>query len=153
MTEPTVTPEELERTLQADLRRLGDRLVDADFAGQLYRGLAGRTWHRSAHADGTHVALSWKRAEEVVNALRAERGEDPLELAQTGGESFLSQAVAHELASLGWASKELNTSRHDDAHRDSPPDEPRTAPDEERFARAHEEADATRRSEVLGGGR
>jgi hypothetical protein len=57
--------------------------------GDLYRALANRTWHHE-EATGGHVALSWRRAEEVVNDLRATVGAAPLTLAQTGGEGEVS---------------------------------------------------------------
>ena len=140
----TTSAEELLDALRADLRRLDQRLDDADFAGQLYRGLANRTWRRDGAGDGTHVALSWKRAEELINQLRGERGHDELTLAQTGGEGEVSGAVTEELTRLGWRSQPLNTDRDDPAHVESARDEPRTPPNEGLMEEAHAEAEQER---------
>src|SRR3954471_17782210 len=110
----------LERELAHDLSVLGDMVADESFYPELYRGLAGVRWAR----DGGHITLSWKRAEEVVNALRAEHDRDPLELAQTGGEGEVSDRVADALGGTGWTAKPLDTSRHDGAHLDSRADAP-----------------------------
>lgn len=119
-----------ERALQADLAGLGaDRLADADFCGQLYRALAGRRWWRADAADQPFT-LSWKRAEELVNALRGTVGAEPLALAQTGGESWVSTSAAEELGQYGWRSEDAQTDRFDPHHRQSDVDEPRTPPAE-----------------------
>src|SRR4051812_24300938 len=110
----------LERQLASDLQTLGDMIHDDSFYTELYKGLAGVNWTR----DGEHLSLSWKRAEEVVNALRAKHGHDPLELAQTGGEGEVSDRVADALGGTGWTAKLLDTSRHDGAHLDSHADAP-----------------------------
>src|SRR3954464_6242962 len=110
----------LERELAHDLMVLGDMVADDSFYPELYRGLAGVRWAR----DGGHITLSWKRAEEVVNALRAQHDRDPLELAQTGGEGEVSDRVAEALGGTGGAAGPRDTSRHDDAHVDSPHDAP-----------------------------
>jgi hypothetical protein len=143
----TTTAEELERALRADLDRLGDRVVDEDFAGELYRALANRAWRRAADGGDAHVVVSWKRAEELVNDLRAKHGAEPLELAQTGGEGELSDDVERELGRLRWTSRPLHTGRHDDQHLASPADEPRTPPGD-RFADAHADAEAERRRKI-----
>src|SRR3954464_15087478 len=108
--------EELERELANDLQTLGDLVHDDSFYPELYRGLAGVSWRR----EGGHIALSWKRAEEVVNRLRSEHGHDPLELAQAGGEGEVSDRVADALGGLGWTPKPLDTTRHHPAHLGSP---------------------------------
>src|SRR3954447_9901684 len=110
----------IERELVHDLGVLGDLVADDSFYTELYRGLAGVSWTR----DGEHLSLSWKRAEEVVNALRAKHGHDPLELAQTGGEGEVSDRVADALGGTGWTAKPLDPSRHDGAHLDSRADAP-----------------------------
>jgi hypothetical protein len=109
-----------ERELAHDLSVLGDMVEDESFYTELYKGLAGVRWAR----DGEHITLSWKRAEEVVNALRAQHDRDPLELAQTGGEGQVSERVAAALGTTGWTARPLDAGRHDDGHVDSPHDAP-----------------------------
>ncbi len=110
----------LERELTHDLTVLGDMVHDDSFYPELYRGLAGVAWTH----DGEHITLSWKSAEELVNAIRAQHGLEPLALAQTGGEGEVSDRVAGALAVPGWTPKPLDTHHHDDAHVDSPRDAP-----------------------------
>jgi hypothetical protein len=106
--------------LQSDLQRLEDRLRDEKFARELYRSLADNRWEK----DGEVVALSWKRAEELINALRRGHNRPPLQLFQTGGEGEVSDTVRAELERLGWRFEPLDTSRSDPAHLDSPEDSP-----------------------------
>jgi hypothetical protein len=145
----TVEPDVLEQRLADDIRALDDVLADESFCEELYRGLAGVKWH---HAGGS-VALSWKRAEELVNAARTARGWPELTLAQTGGEGEASGRVAAALGARGWSPRALDTSRHDAAHvgsaKDPPPPETgaRQAPVDDPNAwerQAHVEADAER---------
>jgi hypothetical protein len=116
-----MSTEELERHLLNDLQTLGD-LVSADesFHHELYRALAGPRWFLDDDG-GTHVAFSWKRAEEAVNTLRAEHGRAPLTLAQTGGEGEVSRRVAEALEPLGWHARPPEAG-HDDAHVDAEPE-------------------------------
>ena len=113
----------LERELLGDLRRLGDRLRDEEFAGDLYRALCNRVWRKEGGPAG-HVSLSWRRAEEIVNGLRQPHGVPALELAQTGGEGEVSRTVGDELARLGWTSTPLNTGREDPEHATKPESAP-----------------------------
>jgi len=106
--------------LQSDLQQLEERLRDEKFAHELYRALADNRWEK----DGEAVALSWKRAEELINALRKGHNRPPLELAQTGGEGEVSATVRAELERLGWRVEPLDTTGRDAAHLDSPPDSP-----------------------------
>ena len=146
--------EELERALLEDLDRLGDRLGDEEFTGDLYRGLANNVWHREGGPPG-QIALGWSRAEAVVNELRSRHDREPMALHQTGGEGWVSATVDAELGRLGWRHRPLDTGRQEDAHAgkdaDSPP--PRFQgegavgagdPREER-RQAHEAAQAERR--------
>jgi hypothetical protein len=132
----------LERRLAHDLQTLGDMTADDSFYEELYRGLADVRWS----TDGGHVALSWKRAEELVNQVRAKHGRPALALAQTGGEGEVADRIADALSGLGWTPEPLDTSQHDAAHVDSRPDAPPRGaaepPEWER--RAHEEADRSR---------
>lgn len=149
--------EEIESTLIEDLARLGDRLVDKKSTGDLYRGLANNVWHKEGGPPG-QVALSWSRAEAVVNELRSRHDREPMRLEGTGGEGWVSATVDAELGRLGWRHRSLDTGRQEDAHAgkdaDSPP--PRFQgeqavgagdPREER-RQAHEAAEAERRRTV-----
>jgi hypothetical protein len=119
-TEPLGIPEVGLQLLQSDLQRLEHRLRDEKFARELYRALAGNRWEK----DGEAVALSWKRAEEFVNALRKGHGQPPLQLFQTGGEGEVDSTVQGELEPLGWKFEPVDTSEPDPAHLDSPEDSP-----------------------------
>ena len=114
---------DLERALVRDLDQLGERFLDEEFATELYRALTNRRWRRDGGPEGA-IALSWSRAEEIVNELRGRHEREPLELAQTGGEGELSDLVEGELGGLGWRSEPLNTSRHDEAHVGQPAESP-----------------------------
>jgi hypothetical protein len=151
MTTPTET---LERILVDDLSALGERLADDRLTQDLYRALANRAlFKRGDEAEG-HVALSWKRAEEIVNLARAANALPPKEgLAGSGGEGELSDRADEALEDVGWLSKPENTSRHDERHTQSaasppPPDTgERHAPVEDSHAwerQAHAEAEAER---------
>lgn len=91
--------------LERDLRQLEDRLRDDKFAGELYRGLAGNRLSK----DGQVVALNWKDAEELVSGLRSHVDRPPVELFQTGGETWLTDPVRDELARLGWQVRQART--------------------------------------------
>jgi hypothetical protein len=106
--------------VQADMQRLGDRMRDERFSRELYRALADNKWSK----EGESVALSWKRAEELINAVRRGLGERPLELAQSGGEGTVDRSVREAFEPFGWRIEPLDTSRHDPAHLDSPEDPP-----------------------------
>ena len=150
----TAAPEMLERELLEDLATLEQRFADEEFATELYRALANNVWRKAGGPTG-HVSLSWARAEELVNELRGRVGDEPLTLAQTGGEGDVSPVVAEELGRLGWSAQPLNTSRHDPAHL-AQPESPPPVEHGERHApvgdsgewerRAHEEADRPARA-------
>ena len=123
----SITAEQLEHALRRDLQRLVPRIDDQDLWEGLYTTLANWTWRHQGSAEG-HVALSWKRTEELINDLRAGAGLPPMTLAQTGGEGIPDPTITGELDRLGWEASPLDTSRHDDNHLDSPEDEPRTPP-------------------------
>jgi hypothetical protein len=136
-----VTSETLERELANDLQVLGDMAQDESFYSELYRALAGVSWHRG----GAHVSLSWKRAEELVNAARARQDREPLDLAQTGGEGEVSERVKDALATTGWSPKPLDTGTHDDAHAEARPEAKRGASEAPEWERqAHAEAEENR---------
>jgi hypothetical protein len=142
-----MTPEELERHFRDDLRRLGRLLEDEDFCRELYQTLANHKWRHPVVAGDVQIALSWKRIEEIINELRVERGEQPMTLAQTGGEGTESPWALEQLEHLGWSGGPLDPSEHDDAHVESPPD-PSRMPPADRFAKAHEEAEQERRRRI-----
>jgi hypothetical protein len=113
-------PEVALQLLQADLQRLEDRIRDEKFCFELYRALADNKWSK----DGESVALSWKRAEELINAVRSGHGEEPLVLAQTGNEGDVDRTIREVFEPLGWRIEPLDTGGHDPAHLDSPEDPP-----------------------------
>jgi hypothetical protein len=141
MTGPTDT---LERQLRADLEGLGERLGDERLVRDLYATLAG--FSLRPRDGGGRIALSWKRAEELLNAARAKRGLEPVTLAQTGVEGRPADDRGREtLESLGWTLEPRPTDRNDPAHvwsDEDPPPAGREPPEWER--RAHAEADAER---------
>jgi hypothetical protein len=132
----------LERRFANDLQTLGDLVQDDSWNEDLYKSLAGVNWFH----DGGHVSLSWKRAEDFVNEIRAKHGQPPLALAQTGGEGDVADRVANALSGLGWTPKPLDTSRHDDAHLQGATDtQRRTGGEPPAWERqAHAEADRNR---------
>ena len=134
----TTAPETLERELLEDLATLEERFADEEFSTELYRALTNNRWSKRGGPEG-RVSLSWGRAEELVNDLRAGQGQEPLTLAQTGGEGEVSDLVAEELGRLGWSAEALDTSRHDPGHLA----QPESAPPGEQAARDAPTADDT----------
>jgi hypothetical protein len=106
--------------LQSDMQLLEERMRDDKFARNLYRALADNRWSK----DGETVALSWKRAEELINAVRTGVQRPPLELDQTGGEGELDDTVGEEFGRLGWTVEPLETGTHDPSHLSSAHDPP-----------------------------
>ena len=120
----TETAETLEQELVRDLAPLGERLArDEEFCADLYRALANNRWRKEGGPDG-HVALSWSRAEALVNDLRTGEEKEALVLAQTGGEGEVSDLMRDELGRLGWTSEPLDTSEHDPEHLSQPESPP-----------------------------
>jgi hypothetical protein len=105
--------ETLESQLVHDLDEASDRFGDERFCTELYRSLTNRTLSKGGGPEG-HLVLSWNRAEEFVNELRARAGHEPLPLAQSGGEGVVSERVLDELSAHGWQTRPLNTARHDE---------------------------------------
>jgi hypothetical protein len=121
MTELTFgIPEVALQLLQADLQRAGARMRDEKFCTELYRALADNLWTK----DGESVALSWKRAEELINAVRRGLGAEPMTLAQTGGEGTVDRTIREVFEPWGWTIEPLDTSEHADEHLGSPEDPP-----------------------------
>lgn len=103
----------------ADMRdRIGG---DASFAVELYRGLSNRVWHRG---DDAEVSVSWRRAEELINAERDAAGRLRLDLVGTGDEGELADHVRDELGRRGWWSEPLDTGDHHEPHATSPESPP-----------------------------
>ena len=115
--------EALERQLVTDLASLEQRFADEEFSTELYRALANNVWAKSDGPPG-EVSLSWRRAEELVNELRAGHGQQPLTLAQTGGEGEVTALIADELGRLGWTASPLDTSSHHEEHLTEPESAP-----------------------------
>ena len=148
----TESAETLERALLDDLANVPERFADDEFCSDLYRALASNRWRKDG-GPGGHVALSWTRAEAVVNDLRERYGHEPLTLAQTGGEGEVSDLVSGELGRLGWSASPLDTSQHDPSHLSEPESAPppeqgeRQAPVDDSHAwerEAHAKADDVR---------
>jgi hypothetical protein len=143
----SATHDTLESLLIEDVQTLGDGLADEQLCRDLYRALAARALSRRGTAG--HIALSWERAEDVVNLGRSSRALPQLEgLAGSGGEGEVSARARKALEAIGWTSKPESTQRHDDRHVDSPEDPPPASrpggepPEWER--RAHAEAERNR---------
>ena len=111
--------ETLESQLVRDLDGLSSHFGDDQFCAELYRALTNRTLSKE-DGPGGHLVLSWNRAAEFVNDLRARERQDPLPLAQSGGEGVISETVLDELTARGWQTRPLNTGRHDDRHSAQP---------------------------------
>jgi hypothetical protein len=117
---------EAERQLLEVLTAQRERLIeDRSFAVDLYRGLTNRTWRRE---DTVPVALSWERAEEVINRQREQLGAEPLPLAQTGGEGQLDDRIERLFAGQGWSSEPLDTSEGQPWHVSEPSKRPPKRP-------------------------
>jgi hypothetical protein len=142
--------ETLERLLLEDLRRIGERLADDRLCRDLYAALAGWALHR--RDAGGRLALSWKRAEELLNEARVAHGLPPLEaLAQSGVEGRLADRARETLESLGWDLRPRSADEHDPDHVWSPEDPPPRAAGPPEWQRtAHEAAEAERHRQRVG---
>jgi hypothetical protein len=148
----TTDPHRLELELIDDLATLAEQFTDRDFCRELYRTLTNMQWSKRGW-DG-HLSLSWRRAEEIIDALREGQGREPLALAGSGGEGQPCPRALQALERLGWTGRPLDTSEHDEAHVTSPPDPPPpdagqrhapVAPEAARWEeRAHREAELER---------
>jgi hypothetical protein len=106
----SVPTETLESQLIRDLAGLSNRFGDERFCAELYRALTNRTLSKD-DGPGGHLVLSWNRAAEFVNELRAREREQPLPLANSGGEGVISETVLDELTAHGWQTRPLTTGR------------------------------------------
>ena len=130
----------LEEELRRDLEALEQRFADEQFSSDLYRALSNNVWQKRERPEGA-LALSWNRAEALVNSLREHFAQPVLTLAQTGGEGEVADVVADELGRLGWTREPLDTSRHDERHLSQPELAPATGGGAEWEQLAHDEAD------------
>ena len=89
------------------LGRLDDRLADDRLCADLYRAVTNRSLSmRAPRAEG-HLALSRRRAEEIVNTVRAAHAQPPLTgLAQSGGEGELSDRAGAVLSGSAYTSSD-----------------------------------------------
>ena len=102
-------PEAGLQMLHGDLERIRERLRDDRFAGELYRGLAGNRLSKGDHV----VPISWQRAQEIVSGLRGEVDRPPVDLYQTGGETWLTDSVSEVLEDLGWRAEQPDPGNRD----------------------------------------
>jgi hypothetical protein len=96
--------ETLEAQLDHDLDDLSPRVADEHFCVDLYRALTNGTLSRDGRPH-TRLVLSWGRAAEFVNQLRARGDYAPLPLAGSGGEGVISEVVLEELTAHGWRAR------------------------------------------------
>jgi hypothetical protein len=98
--------ETLESQLVLDLQGLSSRFGDNGFCAELYRALTNRALSKEDEPGG-HLVLSWNRAADFVNDLRAREDHEPLPLANSGGEGVISETVLDELTARGWETRSL----------------------------------------------
>jgi len=145
----TTSTETLERALIGDVESLGDRLGDDRLLRDLYAAIAGHALH---HRDGRgRLAVSWGRAEEIINGARALEQLPPLEgLTQSGHEGGVTDRARKTLEQLGWELRERRPFDHDNAHVDRPEQPPpgdHQPPEWERTAHAEADQELRRRRE------
>jgi hypothetical protein len=100
--------ESLESQLVSDLEGLSARFGDEEFCAELYRALTNRTLSKD-DGPGGHLVLSWNRAADFVNELRAREHYEPLPLVGSGGEGVVSEIVLRELTASGWQTRSLRS--------------------------------------------
>ncbi|MEA2366616.1 MAG: hypothetical protein QOI32_2128 [Thermoleophilaceae bacterium] len=111
-------PEVALQLLQADLQQLPERIRDEKFSRELYCALTNNRWSK----DGEAIAMSWRRAENFVNALRRGHARPDLPLYSSGCEGTVDATIRQELVDrFGWSVEPLDTSEHDPVHVDDPP--------------------------------
>jgi hypothetical protein len=96
----------LEGQLVNDLEGLSGRFGDDGFCAEVYRALTNRTLSKEDQPYSSLV-LSWNRAADCVNELRAREDHEPLPLAGSGGEGVVSELVLDELTANGWHTRRL----------------------------------------------
>jgi hypothetical protein len=98
--------ETLEGQLVNDLEGLSGRFGDDRFCAEVYRALTNRTLSNDDQPHA-YLVLSWNRAADCVNELRAREDHEPLPLAGSGGEGVVSELVLDELTANGWHTRPL----------------------------------------------
>ena len=98
--------ETLEGQLVHDLEGLSGRVDDDGFCAEVYRALTNSTLSKDGQPYSS-LMLSWNRAAECVNELRAHEHLEPLPLAGSGGEGVVSEVVLGELTAHGWHTRPL----------------------------------------------
>ena len=106
--------EALERELANDLQTLGDLIHDESFYPELYKSLAGVPWAR----DDSHIALSWKKTEELLNEVRAGTTSRSCGSRRPAARAR-SPRGSRTRSSRSAGRRRASTPRHDDAHIDS----------------------------------
>jgi hypothetical protein len=144
------TTETLERRLEDDLASLGDRLRHDDkLASDLYGALSG--FALAPRGEAEHLALSWRRAAEIVNAARAAAGGPPLDLFQSGREQTLTDRARETLESLGWELRPRRTDEFDPDHVSDPERPPRQRHEPPEWEQeAHRDAELERHRQRTG---
>lgn len=99
-----VPNETLESQLVHDLEDLSGRFTDERFCAEVYRALTNRTLSKEGRPH-TSLVLSWNRAADCVNELRAREDQAPLPLAGSGREGVISELLLDELAEHGWCTR------------------------------------------------
>jgi hypothetical protein len=146
----TTTTDALERRLEADLSTIADRLLHDDkLAADLYGALTG--FSVAPNGEPEHLALSWRRAAELIDAARVAAGGPPLYLFQSGREGDVSDRATETLERLGWELRPRRTDAFDPDHVSDPERPPRQShepPDWKRVG--DEEAELERHRERTG---
>jgi hypothetical protein len=100
------TNETLEGQLVHDLEGLSGSFGDDGFCAEVYRALTNHTLSKDDEPHA-YLVLSWNRAAECVNELRAHEDHEPLPLAGSGGEGIVSEIVFDELTAHGWHTRPI----------------------------------------------
>ena len=98
--------ETLEGQLVHDLEGLSGRFGDDGFCAEVYRALTNSSLSKDDEPHA-YLVLSWNRAADCVNELRAREHQEPLPLAGSGGEGIVSGLLLDELTAHGWHTRPL----------------------------------------------
>lgn len=98
------------RSLEIDLSQLGDKVLDDDYASELYAAMCNTDW-RYGDRPGELWSCSWRSSGAIVAELRNNlvRDEDGmpgnecyLDWYCGGKEGHVSERIAADLRALGW---------------------------------------------------